>query len=263
MPQVRTKQYSVRTYDLFESAMLNLFLNEKYSLAEPHYTAKDIRTRVENEYRDWIGGKKALEETLVRKYWNSTLSIDRSKFLSDVISEFIIYPTLDLFAGDCSVTRRIKESNPKGLIFASERMEDYPTIQLFSNIPFIPYNKEDIRHVSHSINTVILSAVLHHELAPESLLKELFSLNIKRFIILENCLTEKYDSEFHEFMDEFFNKCLNEFNCDCTTNHKTVGEWKNLFNRYGDVIVIKDCLSVPGIPFPYTLFVVENEQSHS
>ncbi len=105
--------------------------------------------------------------------------------------------------------------------------------------------------------TVLLSTVLHHEKDAAAVLEKLALGPSRRWIVIENCLDEYFDSEFQQFADDFFNTTLNESELFCGPTHRTPAAWSSMLSHYGEIVHQETREDVPGIFLPHTLFVLD------
>lgn len=100
--------------------------------------------------------------------------------------------------------------------------------------------------------------MLHHEPDPAALVERVpTTLRPTRLAVVENCLSDTVSNEFHDFMDAFFNLCLNDFAVDCPGEHRTIEGWLDALGQYGDAHLVHRLKDVTGIPFPYEIFIAD------
>lgn len=195
----------------------------------------------------------------VRDRWNEVLRRDRAAALAARLHPFVTEPLLDVLSGDGSICRALSERGVAGLA-ATERGGDYPDSVLPSHVSFQPFT-DQFNLSQFTASTALLSTVLHHEPDPVRLLDALGRAAIPRWIILENCVTPEFSRPFHQFVDRFFNTCLNEFGVHCVEQHRTLAEWADLLGQYGTVTILDPAFTVPGIPFPYSMLIVSRPKA--
>lgn len=195
-----------------------------------------------------------LQSTGIRPRWNAILRDERAAVLAGRIRPLVHGRLLDVLSGDGSICRALTALDLTDLA-ATERRGHYPDSHLPTGVDFHAFEEDaDLSHARAS--TALLSTVLHHERDPLRLLDALASTPIRRWIVIENCVTPEFSPAFHRFADQFFNHCLNEFGSDCVEQHRTLDEWSAVLTRYGAVSIVDAAFTVPGIPFPYSLMVV-------
>lgn len=202
-----------------------------------------------------------LRNSGVREQWNDVLCRSRANALAARIYPHVTGPLVDVLSGDGSVCRALSDLG-LGALSATERSGDYPSSHLPSHILFETF-ADDLDFTRFGASTALLSTVLHHEPDPCRLLDSLARAGISRWIVVENCVTPEFSRPFHRFADEFFNRCLNEFGLKCVEQHRTLHEWEKLLSAYGTLCVIDESFDVPGIPFPYSLLIVNCSASAS
>jgi hypothetical protein len=220
-----------------------------------------LATTVTAMFADGADGQRAaaalLKESGIRAQWNLTLSRDRARALASRIRPLTTEPLLDLLSGDGSICEALSELGVARLS-ATERSHDYAGYgdsRLPGHVQFEPFSI-DLDLSRFNASTALVSTVLHHEPEPIRLLDSLARSGIPRWIVIENCITAEFTGPFHEFADRFFNTCLNDIGIHCGQEHRSLTEWSDLLKTYGTVTVVADSFSVPGIPFPYSILVV-------
>jgi len=206
-----------------------------------------------------LAASALMAQSGVRDRWNETLRHDRADALARRIIPLLDGSVLDVLSGDGSVCRALSAIGIATLS-ATERIGDYGESVLPSHVDFHPFTT-DLNFSQFGASTALLSAVLHHETNPAHLLDALAAADIPRWIVIENCVTAQFSRSFHQFADQFFNTCLNECGIDCVEQHRTLDEWTDLLSAYGTTCVIESDFAVPGIPFPYSLLVVDRDRS--
>ena len=244
-------------HEAFGRALAELWMRDEVLTHEPGVLAE----RVAASFASGEAGVRAASELLVRSgvraRWNETLRCDRAAALAARIRPLVAEPLLDVLTGDGSICRALSDLGVARLA-ATERCGEYPESCLPPDVLFRPFDDEmDLGQFGAS--TALLSTVLHHEPDPVRLLDALARTDIPRWIVVENCVTPEFSRSFHQVADQFFNTCLNEFGVHCGDEHRTIGEWTELLARYGAVAVIDGAFTVPGIPFPYSLLVVNRD----
>jgi hypothetical protein len=171
--------------------------------------------------------------------------------LEPVISSFVYGRVADVLSGDGTLTRAI--SLVVEDLVAYERKGAYPDLPVYPTKPF-----EHFREVlPGSYDCLLVSTVLHHEVELEELLASMMRVHARRWVAVENCISKSASVEFHEALDLFFNCILNQFDVDCPVNHRDAEGWLELLGKYGSARLVAQLDDVPGIPFPYEIFVVD------
>lgn len=193
----------------------------------------------------------------VRTWWNAVFARQRSAFIADWVLAHLKPPVLDVLGGDFTVLRALltRGLNPEQVV-GCERSYAYDLQWSEFDFPVHPV-PEDLTLPDVAAYTLLISTVLHHEPEPERLLQAAAVLAAPRWVVIENCVDGDNDAQFHLFVDEFFNRCLNNFEVPCVAQHRTASQWQELLGRYGSVTHIETRQEVPGMPFPYTVFVVD------
>lgn len=198
-----------------------------------------------------------LERCGGRREWNRVFAADRANALAHWTSSYLIPPVLDVLGGDFTVLRALVDNGlAASACIGCERRTAYDTN--WEELPFPVYPMPDPVELPQSPHrTALISTVLHHEADLERLLSALAAGPAERWVVIENAVDSENTQDFHLFVDEFFNRCLNEFDVSCVPQHRTVTEWQELLGHYGRVRFAGVMEEVPGIPFPYQMFVVD------
>lgn len=196
-------------------------------------------------------GRRLLRESGVRDTWNRVFAEQRSAAVAAAIRPHVRGRVVDLLAGDATVAAALRELGCRD-ISCWERRGAYPEPP---RLPVSPF--EELLTVRPAADTVLMVTVLHHEKSAPELLDQARELGARRWVVVENCVSETVSDHLHEFADIFFNTCLNEFDVDCTTEHRTLEAWCELLGGHGTVAHAGDLGRVPGMPFPYELIVVD------
>lgn len=241
--------------DAFGQALADMWMRDGIEVVEPFTLASDVVTT----FSSGGGGPAEASETLaysgVRAEWNRVLRRDRARALASRIRPLVAEPLVDVLSGDGSVCNALSDLGIASLS-ATERPGDYGTSRLSARVRFQPFS-ETLDLAQFQASTALLSTVLHHEPAPTRLLDALARAAIPRWIVIENCVTPAFSRSFHQLADRFFNTCLNEIGIHCGDEHRTLDEWAVMLRSYGNVTVVTESFTVPGIPFPYSLLVVD------
>jgi hypothetical protein len=243
----------------FTRALAELWVRDRIDVDEPLALAGDVVTLFANGGDDARAATALLTRSGVRAQWNDRLRRDRARALAARIQPLVAEPMLDVLAGDGSVCDALRALGV-GALTATERTGDYAAYGASwpAQVPFTPFS-DSMDLSQFNASTALISTVLHHENDPRRLLDALARAPIARWIVVENCVTAEYSRAFHEFADRFFNTCLNEIGIHCGEEHRTLDDWSRQLELYGAVTVVADSFPVPGIPFPYSLLVVQRQ----
>jgi hypothetical protein len=241
-------------HEAFGRVLADLWARDGIVREEPHLLASTVAAAFAAGGAGVSKASDLLASTGVGERWNEVLRRDRAAAIAVRIRPLVTEPLLDVLAGDGSVCRALLDLGVAPMA-ATERCGDYPGSLLPPHVLFRPF-ADNLDLAQFDASTALLSAVLHHEEDPVHLLDMLTQAAIPRWIIVENCVTPEFSRPFHQFADRFFNSCLNEFGVHCGDQHRTLEEWADLLASYGTVTVINESFIVPGIPFPYSLLVV-------
>jgi hypothetical protein len=241
--------------DVFEERMLDIWRRGAFKVTDPAGMSRLVRLLLGAE--GFEPTARLLAESGVRAEWNRVFAEKRSEFVASWLAEYLTGPVLDVLGGDFTVLQALlRHGLDAGSVTGCERLAAYPTD--WSELPFPVYDlSADLSLPDGSYGTVLLCTVLHHEPEVRPLLDAVARTGAGRWVIVENCLDADNSEDFHLYVDEFFNRCLNTFDVPCVPQHRTAAQWRDLLDDYGTVTVEEDRSSVPGMPFPYTLFVVE------
>jgi len=241
--------------DLFEQRMLDIWSRGAFDLADPVGTARLVRLLLGRE--GFGPTAPVLAESGVRAEWNRVFAEQRSEFVASWLAGHLTGPVLDVLGGDFTVLRALlRHGLDAGSVTGCERSTAYETD--WSRLPFPVHDvPADVRLPEGEYGSALLCTVLHHEPEVRRLLDAVARTGAERWVVVENCLDAENSEEFHLYVDEFFNRCLNTFDVPCVAEHRTAEEWRTLLGGYGEVTVEESRTDVPGMPFPYTLFVVE------
>ena len=241
--------------DLFEERMRQIWQRDAFDVADPDGTARLVRLLLGRE--GFGATSSVLARSGVRAEWNRVFARQRSRFLADWLHPYLIVPVLDVLGGDFTVLRALVDNglSPRSTL-GCERSDAYETD--WSGLPFpVRDVPADLCLPAGPHGTALVCTVLHHEPDVRALLDAIDRTDAVRWVVVENCLDPQNSESFHLYVDEFFNHCLNTFNVPCVPQHRSAEDWRELLGRYGVVTVEETRADVPGMPFPYTLFVVD------
>lgn len=198
-----------------------------------------------------------LERCGGRREWNRVFASDRARAVARRASSHLRPPVLDVLGGDFTVLRALIDNGlDAGACIGCERQAAYRVN--WAQLPFPVYPVPDpVTLPQAQYRTAFVSTVLHHEPHLDELLGVLAAGPAQRWVVIENAVDTENTEEFHLFVDEFFNRCLNTFDVACVPEHRTVAGWQELLGEYGRVRLADVMEEVPGMPFPYQMFVVD------
>jgi hypothetical protein len=253
--ECRTVEVGVEVYDQFEDELIELWRRDDIVVPDPVGVARLLRHLLESNGLEAPAARVVLAQTGIRRQWNHIFAVERARRLAEELRPFLEPPVLDVLAGDCTVSQALIRHGIRALR-AVERLWQYPDVD-WSGTGVVVSDIDSGPWCGQGERTALISAVLHHEPDPVALLEELANSSpARRWVIVENCIDSRYGHEFHRFMDEFFNRCLNQFHCSCVPEHRTAEEWIDVLTRYGRVSGYRELRNIPGIPFPYQVLVV-------
>lgn len=235
-------------------ALAQLWSRDGIVVDEPVALASNITALFAAGGGDARAASELLGRSGVRSQWNHILRHDRAAALAARVRPLVTEPLLDVLCGDGSVSAALSDLGV-AKILATERSGEYAESIL---PPRVSFQEFDVNFDPSRLDasTALLSAVLHHEPDPAQLLDAIAQTTTRRWIVIENCVTPEFSRAFHQLADRFFNTCLNDFGVYCGDQHRTLAEWTDLLALYGTVSIADEMFSVPGIPFPYSIFIV-------
>ena len=198
---------------------------------------------------------RRLRETGIRARWNQILSRERPAVLTSWLLPHCKGPVLDLLCGDGRVGECLTTNGSQ--VTLAERSDSYSLVRNH-DIPFIDFDTLTATD-GLSFSTVLLCTVLHHEIVPEDLLRFASRLCLTRLIVVENCIDNRFRANHQLLFDIFFSRCLNSFALPTAGNHCTFSHWLSLLSRYGRLRIHERRESLPGIPLPHDLIVIDLE----
>lgn len=193
-----------------------------------------------------------LESSGIRDRWNKACARRRANELAAWIAPHVRGQILDLLCGDGRVGENLAERGCHVLLV--ERPDVYDVDHSVHSAPFQLF---DEGKPLPAVDTVLLSTVLHHEPDADRLLQLAARSARRRLILVENCLDSEHPAEFQEFMDLFFNHCLNHTALDSPMNHRTAEQWVQACAFYGVPVAVERKERLPGIPLSHHLIVIE------
>lgn len=214
--------------------------------------------RNSHDVLDAIGN--LLREEQVVCPWGDALAIDRAKVLANWIAPHVTGESvLDLLCGDGAVGNQLGKACSANVHLVERQfqrgvmnrdwirdIEDFET--------FITTHESSVKH-----DTILLCTVLHHETDPVQLLELAAQRAARRILIVENCIEEVYEADYHLLVDAIFNCSLYRTQLPIPGQHRTAHEWRELCEKHGRVSQIHHTTKVPGIPLGHTLMVVDLE----
>lgn len=214
-----------------------------------------LRLLIETEGIESPAARAMLRESGIRDRWNHGFAVDRASAVTEWLHGWIPDEgrVLDLLAGDCRLTARLAERLGRGIL-GVDRAGCYADVV---SHPLVEYRDVAEGAELPRAATVLLCAVLHHEEDPARLRDLALTSRASRYVVVENCVDERFGGDFHLLMDLFYNRCLNDFGSACTREHRTLDEWSELLAPLGELVHRDELPVVPGLPFPYQLMVFE------
>lgn len=240
--------------DTFEERLRLVWRRDGIEMDDLDDTARLVRLLIEQQGPESPAAAALLRETGIRRQWNEVFARRRAAVVAEWLLPFLRSPLLDVLAGDFTLTRQL---HAHGIdVIATERMNSYQVDWSAQPFPVIDH-VELGAPLTDDTNTALLCTVLHHEPDPLKLLNELDRLSHSRWVVVENCIDAENTEGFHMLVDRFFNGCLNQFDVSCVPEHRTQAQWSKLLADHGRVRTVQTYPDVPGIPFPYDIFVVD------
>lgn len=240
--------------DLFEERMRDIWRRGNFGLSDLNGTARLIRILLERE--GFKATANVLAESGIRANWNLVFAEERSRFLADWLLPYLDGRTLDILGGDFTVLRALTDAGLDATSVAGcERLGVYNVDWAALPFPVHDFGAE-LALPPQRFDTYLVCTVLHHEPDLDAFLAAL-DPGARRWVVVENCVDSENPDSFHLFIDEFFNKCLNSFDVPCVRQHRTADEWRHLLGQYGRISHEETRCNVPGMPFPYTLIVID------
>jgi hypothetical protein len=242
---------------LFQNRMRGIWERDGFRVRNQDYVIRLLGRLLAEEGPGSPNGAAVLEQYGVRHEWNRVFAADRAKALAYWVGPYLKPPVLDVLGGDFTVLRALIDNGlAAGVCIGCERLTAYDTN--WEKLPFPVYAvPEPMELPQPRYRTALVSTVLHHERDPEQLLSALAAGPAERLVVIENTVDTENTEHFHLFVDEFFNRCLNQFDVSCVPQHRTITEWQDLLGLYGRVTLAGIMEDVPGIPFPYQMFIVD------
>ncbi|MEU3563668.1 hypothetical protein [Kitasatospora sp. NPDC006786] len=241
--------------EVFEERMLGVWERGDFEVTDRLGMARLIHLLLKRE--GFATAASVLAQSGVRREWNRVLSQERSAFLASWLRSYLQVPVLDVLGGDFSVLRALVAAGlPADGVAGCERPDAYQVD--WATQPFQVHRvKPGVVLPPGPFRSLLISTVLHHEPDPGRLLEAAARTGARRWVVVENCVDGANSEAFHLFVDQFFNRCLNNFDVPCVEQHRTVEQWREVLGGYGKVVHEETRTDVPGMPFPYTLLVVD------
>lgn len=205
-----------------------------------------------SEDHDFTRLSTHLESSGIRERWNRACALRRAAEIGNWTAPHVRGRLMDLLCGDGRVGENLARRGFDTTLI--ERQETYGVDRAAHSAPFTLFEEDG---TLPEVDTVLLSTVLHHEPDADALLKRAAAAARRRLILVENCLEAAYPAEFQEFMDLFFNHCLNHNDLDSPMSHRTPDDWIEACAFYGSPIVVERKERLPGIPLSHHLIVIE------
>lgn len=244
--------------DLFEERVQEIWVRDELPVADIHGVARLVRLLIESGGVGSAAVAHVMESSGIRRLWNDCLRIDRARQIAAWIGPFLVPPVVDVLGGDFSLLSEVvAQGIPIDQVVGCERASAYGQEATTRDVPFVCHDVgEEMALPVAQGGTALICAVLHHEPSPKALLDSVVATGAESWLVIENCIDDQNDEEFHLFVDEFFNRGLNQFNIPCVPEHRTAEGWRHLLSQYGSVVYEETLNGIAGIPFPYTLFHV-------
>lgn len=201
--------------------------------------------------------RNILDQSKIRQEWNQVLCENRSQMLANWLSLHITGNVLDMLCGDGMVGNQLAKLGFS--VTLSERYFDYDFDRRSHHLSFFPHEELDEIKEAVTFDTVLISAMLHHEKDQIKIMELAKTFKPKRIIIIENPIEKQFSYNFHILWDLFFNQCLNYCNIGNPMGHKTINGWIEFCKNYGKILALERREDIPGIPFSYILLCVEVE----
>ena len=189
--------------------------------------------------------------------WNKTLDADRARYLASVISGRILRDNcriLDVLSGTGSLARALREAGHT--VVEIERLEQYGRPRDEDTFDFA---LDKVHVAAEKYDAAIVVTVLHHEPHPDALIGWLAELDVEQYVVVENVRCREADVATHRLFDTFFNECLNDFGAECPGWYWTRQQWRVSLQSLGSPSEPETLHAVPGIPFPYDVFVITRD----
>jgi len=225
---------------------------EDFGRADAAECADRLVSMLKDEGPRSTNARAFLRESELREAWNDVFDHHRSTRLAAQLAPYVTGPrVVDILAGNGTLTKAVAD-----LVDADVTAWEVPGSY---DPPFAHPVKplDELPEQAAKDGTVLISTVLHHEPDCVSLLDRCTRLGAARWLVVENCLHDHVSRRTHELIDDFFNGCLNEFDVPCSYEHRTVRGWIEILSRFGRLTYYTDLGRIPGLPFPYELFVID------
>lgn len=212
----------------------------------------DEAYQILSEDHDFARFSALLENSGIRDRWNSACARHRANELARWAAPHVRGQLIDLLCGDGRIGENLAKKGADVLLV--ERPDVYDVDHSAHSAPFRFFEEAEPLPI---VDTVLLSTVLHHEPLADELLQLAAKSARRRLILIENCLEPEYPADFQEFMDLFFNHCLNHTALDSPLNHRTADGWVDACAFYGAPVAIDRKERLSGIPLSHHLIVIE------
>jgi SAM-dependent methyltransferase len=260
----RADPFSANALRRFRAALVHVFTRDLgMSRGESEDHASDFSEILRANHEDGLATvARRLDQSGIRTQWNHVLYERRPAALTSWILPHCRGKLLDLLCGDgrvgeCLATRGVR-------VTLTERLESYSVTRAHA-VPFLEFDTlQQACGRRPSFSTILLCTVLHHEKAPDEVLRLASALCRGRLIIVENCLESRFPADAHLLLDLFFSRSLNTFTLPAAGNHASAKRWMtHLSTLGGRVRVHERSRFLPGIPLSHDLIVVDVDRRAS
>ena len=249
---------TISKYDQFYSSFKAVLINELcFDPATANTLSDQVYRYLSDQgpcaYRDIY---QLLDVSGVRQRWNATFQNYRAATAAKWILPHVKGRAIDFLCGDGRIGRVLSDFGVP--IVLSERQaicESYPSIA--GGMTWIAHEEVEAGKHSKSFETGILSTALHHEPDCANLIELAAYTCTQRLIVIENCLEDGLSEDYHIFVDDFFNYCLNETPLPCPAEHRTLDGWIEALKAYANIAFVDRVGRLPGIPLSHHLIVAD------
>lgn len=226
--------------------------------------AAEVRPFVEQVAEEWSRGRSAeglrsLGDVLgLRARWNEVFDTRRAEFLADQVVDLVpperVPTVFDVMSGTGKLAGALRR---RGYTVAEyERSADYGSWCSAHAQPLDRLAPDVAAHRGDAV--ALFAAVLHHEPSPAGLLRTVADAGpATSLLVFENPLIGSWTETEHELFDWLFNTVINDFGVETPGEYRTSSGWSELLAGFGRVEETRVLAHVPGLPFPYTAYLVE------